>query len=197
MKKKLFPAVIFAVFLIATLPFQSCQKLTNQLVSQDVSWSGIDAVVNVPAVKDTLLHGNMGTSTFTFNLDSMIKSKTGGAFSASSISKVTLNKCVLTIQNPDQANNFANFQLCDVFFNSDKNPTTAHMGTIPNNPDVYAESLNVPVDNTIDLKSYLYSPTSSSTNTTFNYIYGGKLRRPTTKALTMNVHIEYTIHVGS
>ena len=170
---------------------QSCNKV---LPGVDVSWSGVDVTQNVPIVPDTVTHLAMGTSTFKYNIDSMIKAKAGTSFSASMISKVTLKSCKLTINNANPTNNFANFQLCDLFFNSSINPVTAHTATIANNPDMNSDTLDVPVDNTIDLKSYFYS-SSSSGPVTITYVFGGKLRRPTTMVLNVTAHVEYDLKI--
>ncbi len=190
--RKLFKSFAFTTAILSTMFLtQSCSKGS---LGQDVTWKGNDVTASVPIVPDTTLHSSMSSGTFTYNLDSMIKAETKNAFNITNIGKVTLKSCTVTIMNPDSANNFANFQQCNLSFYSNKNATPANIASISNNPDVYATVLNIPVDNTVDLKSYLYSSTST-TATTVNYVWGGKLRRATTKSLTIMVHVEYTIHV--
>jgi hypothetical protein len=169
--------------------FQSCNKIK---IGQDVTWDGNDVTITVPAVNDVQQHNEFGTGTFTYNIDSFIKAKTINKFGLSDISKLTLNKCQLTIINPDSANNFANFEQCNAVFSTTQNLVLAQIANITNNPDTYAGTLDIPVDKTIDLKSYFGTGTN-----TIDYAVGGKLRRPTTKELTIKVHIGYNIHVGN
>jgi hypothetical protein len=171
---------------------QSCSKI---IPPQDVSWSGIDDTLKVPIVSDTVMHLGIGTSSFSYNIDSLIKNKTNNAFSANNIAKVTLKSVKLTIVNPDNQNNWANYKFSALYFNSSVNMTQVLAANVPNNPDVYSDTLSLPVDNTIDLKSYLYS-SSYSGPVKISYVFGGQLRRPTTKILTVAAHVEYDIKVS-
>jgi hypothetical protein len=192
MKKGLKSVFIAAICLTGIALSQSCNKLP---IGKDVSWTGADVTITVPIVPDTLSHSNVGGGSFKYNLDSMIKAQTGSnTLGVSNISKVTLNSCQLTILNPDQSNNFANFESCYLNVSTSNNSTPVEAASITNNPDQYAETLSLPVSNNIDLKSYL----SSGNNTvTVSYSLGGKLRRATNKMVNINIHASYTIHVGN
>ncbi len=170
--------------------FNSCGKVANQL-AQAITWQGIDVTVTIPAVPDTTYHSSMGTGTFVYNLDSFVKSKTGSILGMSNIDTFRFTTCTLTIQNPDAANNFANFQQAMAQFNTSTNPVTVNLGSIVNNPATYSATLSLPINNTSNLRSYL--PTTGPV--TINYTYAGKLRTATRVPLTVNLHVDYYIHV--
>ena len=172
--------------------FSSCNKVASVLATATgISWSGVDMTIAVPAESDTTVPANVGTGTFSYNLDSLIKSQTNKLLKLSNIDTFEIIGCLLTITNPDANNNFANFETAQLSFSTRYNSTVVNMGEIDNNPDSYATTLSVPVNKTVNLKTYI-SPLG---NTTFNYSLFGKLRRATTASLTVNVHLDYYIHV--
>ena len=67
----------------------------------------------------------------------------------------------------------------------------ASIGSVAGNPDVYAATLSVPINNTSNLASYV----SSSGQTTFTYSLYAKARRATTKELNVSAHVAFHIHV--
>ena len=189
MKKAFNSFIIIAICGAFAFFSQSCNKL---IPAQDVSWSGIDDTVKVPIISDTSIHSALGSGTFTYNLDSMIKGKTSGLVSIKNITSAKLKSCKLTILNPDNDNNFANFKASALYINSSVNPTTILTANVINNPNVYADTLNLPVDPSLDLKNYLYS-SSSSGPLTVSYFFGAQLRKNTTKILTVVIHAEYDV----
>jgi hypothetical protein len=148
----------------------------------------VDAEFTVPIVNDTTSDQSYGPATAYVNVDSFITAYSSGNYSIKNLKKATIESCLLTISNPDTDNNFANVQSCEIDFNSDVNTQIIHPATITNNPDVYADSLNVPVDNSMDVTSYMNAKQ-------FNYTLKAKLRRPTTKVLNCAVHIKLNIEV--
>jgi len=192
MKKVFSSFIIMAICGAFAFFSQSCSKI---IPAQDVSWSGIDDTLMVPIVSDTMLHLGIGTGSFRYNIDSLIRNKTSNALSASNIQKVTVTSVKLTIVNPDNTNNFANFKYSALYFNSSVNNVSVLTAYVQNNPNVYSDTLNLPVGSSVDLKSYLYS-SSSSGPVTINYAFGGQLRSPTTKILTVAAHVTYDIKVS-
>lgn len=188
MRKKL----LLSVALIAgcSAAFYSCTKIASVL-AQSISWQGIDITVDVPITSDTLSYNTIGTGTFTFNLDSFIKDKTGNALGLSNVDEFKFKSCTLTILDPDATNNFGNFEKAKASFFTSANTTSVLLGEVENNPATYAETLSVPINNTTNLKPYL----PNSGPVTIVYDLSGKLRTPTTKALTVQAHIEYDLHV--
>lgn len=181
-------SILFIALACFGLTVNSCNKVTEQL-AQAIGWDGVDVTIDVPPVTDTMLHGSIGTGTFTYNIDSMVNAASKGLLSLKNVSKFNFKSCTLTILNPDADNNFQNFQLAQAVFFTNANATSTNMGEIDNNPDVYAASLNVPVNTTTNLKSYL--PASGPIVVT--YVMGGKFRKVTTTTLHVNVHVTYNI----
>jgi hypothetical protein len=188
MTKKL----ILLTVLFMGLVLNSCTKVAQQL-AQTLGWAGVDVTITVPPQSDTTNQNVVGTGTFTYNLDSLIKSKTGGSFGLSNIDNFTLSSCVLTITDPvgDTANSFGNFQMAAASFSTNANGTVANIGEVDNNPAGYNVSLTVPVNNTTNLRSYV--PTTGPVIVT--YQLKGKLRTATTVPITINAHVTYDIHV--
>lgn len=181
MKKLLIASVII-------IGFTSCSKLVGELVSKLMSMQTVDAEFTLPIITDTTNSQSYGPTSTHVNVDSFITSYSSGNYTIKNLKKATIQSCLITINNPDSSNNFANVQSCEVDLNSDIITQMIHPATITNNPDIYADTLNVPVDNSIDLTSYMNSKQ-------FNYTVKAKLRRATTKALTCTIHLKLNIEV--
>jgi hypothetical protein len=171
--------------------YTSCSKIDALISSALVSWTSTTVSFDVPVIADTTNESAIGTGSYTYNLDSLIKAQTSNQFGLKNVSHFYLTSCTLTILNPDAANNFANFQSASGTISTSANATPATIGNVTNNPDTYAATLSVPVNTTTDLKSYV----SPSGTTTFSYSITGKARRATNKVLNATVHVEYSIGV--
>jgi hypothetical protein len=185
--KKILLFSVLAIGLFA-LAFSSCNKIAAAFPA--IAWSGTDVTFTVAPVSDTSLNTSIGTGTFSYDLDSLVKAQTKGAFSLSSISSFKFTSCVLTIQNPDPANNFQNFESAALSFSTNANTTPVTIGEVTNNPNTYAATLTLPVNSSVNVKNYL----PSSGPMVANYSLKGKLRIPTTTTLTIKVHVEYAIN---
>ncbi len=127
------------------------------------------------------------TGAFTYNLDSCIKANTGGSLSISNISGFKISSCVLTVTNPDSANNFQDFQSMNVGFTSSAVTTTYNLGCTQ--PDTYSETMTLaPLDTTADMSSYLQG-------SNFNYSVKGQMRHGTTDSMKCNAVFTFSIHV--
>lgn len=188
MKKKIILSAI--AFTGCIFSFYSCNKIA-QVLAQGITWTGIDETITVPIVTDTTSHVSMGTGSFSYNLDSLIKNKTNNALGLSNVDTFEFTSCTLTITNPDSNNNFQNFQYAQATFSTNANTAAATIGEVDNNPDTYAATLSLPVNSSVNMKSYL-NPIGI---TTINYYLTGKLRKATTTTLTVQVHVAYYIHV--
>lgn len=187
-KNLLFPAL---AIVCGSFMFTSCDKAISSLIQpQSINWSGMDVTVTLPPTSDTTLQNVISSNSFTYDLDSFIKSKTSNQLGLANVDEFKISSCTLTIQNPDASNNFQNFEQASGSFYTSANTTPLTVGQITNNPNTYATSLSLPVTSD-NLKPYL----ANSGATTISYAVGGKLRTPTTQTLTVNVHMEYTIHV--
>lgn len=149
-----------------------------------------DYDVTVPAINNTTLYQTINDQTVQFDLDSAIKAETSDQFSLDNINTVTAEEIILTLNGsgseaPDANNNFANFEKVKVTIYSNSN-TTPISFEVTNNPDNYATTLSIPLDKTVNLKSYL-------TGKTFFYNVSAKARRETTHPLRVNVAVKMKI----
>ena len=187
MKRRLF---LYAALIACTgIMYSSCGKIASLIRATAISWQAVDVSFNVPIVTDTANFTSVGSGSFTYNIDSLIKAQTLNQLGLANIDQFTLTSCTMTIQNPDASNNFANFESAGGSLSTSANTTPITMGTITT-PDTYSATLNVPVT-TANLKAYV----SPSGTTMFTYSVQAKARRATTKVLNVTVHVEYNIHV--
>jgi len=185
--------VLCAVLAISTsLIYSSCSKIAALIRAQAISFTATDLTFNIPVTTDTATVTSIGSGTFTYNIDSLIRAQTANQLGLANIDTFTLTSCTLTVQNPDDNNNVANFESAAGSFYTSANANPANMGSISNNPDVYGTTLNVPVNASVNLTTYV----SPSGVTTFNYSVTGKARRATTKVLNVAMHVTYNIHVS-
>jgi hypothetical protein len=181
-KQHLNRILTIAVVLLIVGTLQSCSKLASKLLNFNLSMQTETINVDVPPTGGSISVGPMTTN---YNVDSFVRASTAGQLGAANISSVKLTSCVITINNPSIANNFGNFESCSASFysNTDTNPYTVN---IANNPNSYATTLNLPVDQT-ELASYIGNQ--------FTYSLAGKLRRPTTTTLHCTVTFTYSVNV--
>ncbi len=168
--------------------FYSCDKLKEKLFQSFITGE-LPGDFTAPIITNTSTLQDIGTVSIPYDINAEIKSQAGSGFSIDDIpGKITVNSITLTILNPDANNNFANFEMGGMKFNTNSNTTPITVGNDAIIPDVYATSRTFAVNNTIDIKSYLKNAT------TLGYFYNAKLRRPTTKPL--NFHIVAKLKVG-
>lgn len=149
-----------------------------------------DYDVTIPAITNIANYQTIATQSVQFDLDSAIKAETSDQFSISNINTVTAEELTLTLNGsgneaPDANNNFANFEKVKVVMYSNTNSTPLTF-EVSNNPDTYAATLSIPLDKTINLKSYLEGKT-------FFYNISAKARRETTHPLRVNVALKMKI----
>lgn len=175
-----------AVTLSTIFLFQSCTKI-GSLLNFNLSMQTETVNVTIPVTTDTSGNITVGPTVTTFNVDSFVRAQTGNQLGASNINSVKLNTVVFSLNNAGITNNnFSAFQSVAASFTSNTN-STPYTISIPNNPDVYATVLNMPVDTTVELKSYI--------GNTFNYTVTGKLRHPTTIPLQCTIAVTFSVNV--
>jgi len=118
-----------------------------------------------------------------------IKANTANLLGIDNITEVHLMSCRLKLSNADAANNFGDFSSASGSFYTNSE-ATPYIAVINANPANYADSLQLPVDASADLKKYINAAT-----TTFNYTLAGKLRKPTTKELHCTMTCNFKVHV--
>ncbi len=171
---------IFASTILLT-GFSSCKKIVAAI------FGGTD--VNVPEVQVTIptvfaVSSNeisLGSFSFSFNLDSIVRANTSGVFGVNAVNSIKVKQVKITINNADQLNNFANFQSARVTLQSNTNNTPAELFSVTF-ADVFASTYTYTPTNNPELLSYLKGSDISYT------IYG-KMRRTTNKPLTMVVAV--------
>ena len=189
--KKVIGSVLLVMVIVSGVV--GCKKIINSI------FQGVD--VDVPEVTFTVpapptpppgttlppvptSEGTIGSKVQSFNLDSAVKAKTNGEFGAGDVTSVKMKQIVMTIANPDEQNNFSNFESARFTFASNAGANT---------PEVQVASFTFPTTNTstvtytapengAELRAYL-----NGNQLTYN-VYG-KLRRYTTKALTVSVKV--------
>lgn len=167
----------------------SCNKIADQL-AQTISWQGVDVTIDVPPSTGTS-YSTIGTSVFSYDLDSLVKKTTNNVLSLKNIDKFTFKSCKLTILNPDAGNNFGNFEKAKVEFFTNANITPTLLGEVPSNSSTYAESLDLPINNTSNMMTYI----PSSGPIIVSYQVSGQLRAPTTTTLHIQAHVTYDVHI--
>jgi hypothetical protein len=187
MKNKFTLLAIAAVLILAV---QSCDKIVADNLKFDLSMQTGSVDITIPPISDTTSNVTLGTVISSYNFDSAIKAGTSNKLGVSNIGSAKMVSCKLTLLNHNDSNNFANFQNTNVNFFTNSNTTPFVAATVTNNPDVYADTLNVPVDATTELKSYL-------TGTQLTYSLMGKMRRKTTDTIVCRVQLTMNVQVHS
>lgn len=185
------PFLYIALITCVGIMYSSCSKIDALIRAQAIPFTATDLSFDAPVTTNITTNTSIGSGTFTYNLDSLIKSETSNQLGLANLDTFMLTSCTLTITNPDSANNFANFESVNASFSTTANTTLATLGSVTDNPDTYAATLNLPVS-AVNLKSYV----APSGSTTFNYSVMGQARRATTKALNVSMHVTYNIHVS-
>lgn len=182
---KLIPIVAMTLGFVTFSAFQSCNKIAQKLLFDlNMQTQSVDVVI--PVTSNTTGTITVGPVMSYYNVDSFIKAQTAQQLGVSNVKSVKLESCLLTINDADATNNFANFESCQASFFSNTNSTPYNMN-IDNNPDTYSATLSLPVDNTVELSTYL--------GTEFTYTLTGKLRRVTTKELHCTIQVTYKLDV--
>lgn len=187
------PKIAIACTLLATISLQSCDKVKDAVKTPDITFTGANTDFVIPKTDDTTSEQAIGSGSYKYNIDSMIKAQSGGVVSYSSIKSVKITKVVLTLNDGDDNNNFQNFKTAGAQFNTDAKPGLSlyQFAYIENNPDTKSMTLELPIiDKDKNLKDYF----SSGSSVNFIYMAVGKLRHATTKEL--HCHIDVTYNIG-
>ena len=187
MKKNFFSlqsTLVVACFTM--LSMNSCMKLTKG-IQYDLNMQTASMDLVIPPYTDTNISVT-GSQTNYYNIDSFIKARTGGMMGLANITRAKLESCVLVLNNSTQAENFANFRSCIGTFYTNSN-TTPYVVNIASNPDVFADTLTLPVDTSADLTTYV------NNGTQFTYSLGGRLRRATHDTLHCTATFKFNLHV--
>ncbi len=185
MKKAHLTLITLVAIALGSITLHSCTKLAKLL---NFNLGMQTETVNVTIPVTTGVNGvvTVGPATNRFNVDSFVMAQTGNQLNASNITSVKLSSVVFTLNNANAFNNFQNFESCSASFSSNTNPTP-YTVEIANNPDVFANTLTLPVNGDAELKSYIGNE--------FNYTVSGKVRRGTTIPLDCTVSFTFSVKV--
>lgn len=177
MKKVLLSVSLF-VFVVAGI---SCKKIKEAIFPLiDVNLPSFQfAVPAIPIVLSS--EASLGSFSVNFNLDSLIRANTAGAFGAGAVSTVKVKKIVVSLTNADAANNLANFESARFTFSSNTKTTPVEIATF-SFPDTFSTTYTAEPANSPELKDYLLG-------SELTYTLYGKARRTTSKALNFNVAV--------
>jgi hypothetical protein len=186
--KKVFTSVLVILVIVAGVT--GCKKIIDSIF-QGIDVDVPEFVLTIPA-PPPLPPGfpvppgeqSLGSLSQNFNLDSAVKAQTAGQFGAGDVSSVKIKQMIFTIANADDANNFSNFESAriSVASNASQNTPEVDIAAITF-PQTYTPTYTyTSSENAAELRAYL-----NGSRLTFN-VYG-KLRRYTTKAVTISVKV--------
>lgn len=174
MKKVLITLTASFVLLFA---FSSCKKVAENIF-QGLDVKVPDVNVTIPIIiAVTPNEISLGSFSFNYNLDSIVRANTGGVFGANAVNLIKIKQININITNADQLNNLANFQSARFTLHSNTNTTPIEFFS-QTFPDTFASSFTFTPTNSAELLTYLKG--SSITYTIY-----GKMRRITTKPLNL------------
>lgn len=165
---------------ITVLTFSSCEKIKEKLF-ESFTAEGANIQFSIPIVTTTN-EINIGSSSVQLNVDSTIKAATGGVFGIDILKEVNPEEVTLKLLNADELNNLANFESFKVQVSASGNSNPIVIASMAN-PNTYAESVKLTVDNTKQLLGLLKASSAY-------YEVKGKARRPTIKQLNAQLIVK-------
>jgi hypothetical protein len=184
-KQHLLPILMMTAVFGTIIGLSSCGKIAN-LLNFKLTMQTDTVNVTIPVTSNTNGIITVGPTVSAYNVDSFIRANTGNQLGISNITSVKLNSVTFKLNNANSSNNFANFQSVSASFSSNTN-STPYTINIADNPDTYATTISLPVDTTVDLKTYLGNQ--------FTYSISGQLRRPTTVPLNCTITFNFNVSV--
>ncbi len=183
--------LIFGLVLVLFSGVTGCKKVLKKI------FPGLD--VNLPEIVVDIPYfplppgtpvplGEVAFPSYTqeFNLDSVIRLTTGDAFNSGDVSSVKVKQIDFKVANPDQQNNFSNFQSARFTFKSNTNSTAVPIAAFTFADTYIASTSYTATDDTPELRPYL-------NGTKLIYRVYGKLRRYPTKGLQLSVAVKVRV----
>lgn len=185
MKKVIY--TVAALLMLGTIGFSSCDKIKD-LAKVNFNLDNADGEFTIPVII-AVGEQSLGTDDIYMNLDSIIKEQ-NSKVGAGNIKEVKIKSCELSLTNGDSKNNFSALESCTLDIKSNVKTNFVRMAGTTSNPDVESQTLNLPVESSLDLKDYFLSANQ------FTYRITGKSRKTTDKELKCKVLVKYTIVAG-
>jgi len=175
MKKQL----ILIMFLAVVLCTSSCKKIVSAFYKgDDFTLPKYTLTIPIIPLADSTKEYSSGSFTTEFNVDSAVRARSGGVFGINAVEYVRINRVVLSVRNADAINNLSAIKSLRVAITSDSkgSPINMMQVNIPANAgSSYTDDTDGP-----NIVSYLHGNEFYSTGY-------GTVRRPTTKALTLDM----------
>lgn len=173
-----------AVLALSTL-LHSCDKVKDAI--------SINVPTQTVTADFTIAPQPVGTQTlasfqFGINLDSLIKIQ-NSSLGLGNIKSAKIKSITLTLTNATQTDNFAVVSACEAGLYSSSNSTYKAFASLTSNPDTYSTTLDIPVNQDLDLKDYFNA-------TAFYYTVSATTRRATTTTLQGKATVKFDVAVG-
>ena len=136
---------IVATLALATglMMFQSCDKIKDALKA-NVTVKAASGETTVQPITDLNGLHVLLIDSADFDADKAIRENTEDKLNINNIKSAKVKKCVLTIVNPDNDNNWANFESGKLHFHV--NNTAPEVVIDISNPDEYKDKLEIPAE---------------------------------------------------
>ncbi|MDQ3845127.1 MAG: hypothetical protein M3342_14115 [Bacteroidota bacterium] len=169
--KKALIVLWVVLFSITALP--DCRKIAEKVFSGfDLTLTDVPTII--PPIPVSYYPVSLG-STWAFNLDSIVKAETRGAFRGKDLTSVRVKQASLRLQNADSTTNLSSFYSVSIHLYSDNNTTPVTI-VEANVPDTATRTLNFDTSNSPELLPYLQG-------SRITYVVTAVTRRPTLHAL--------------
>jgi hypothetical protein len=175
---------LVAVLALSTL-LHSCNKVKDA-ISINIPTQTVTADFTI----DPQPVGTQQLAAFQFgiNLDSLIKIQ-NSSLGLGNIKSAKVKSITLTLSNATQADNFAVVSACEAGLTSNSNNTYKVFASLTNNPDAFSTTLDIPVNQDVDLKDYFNA-------TAFYYKVSATTRRATSTTLQAKATVKLDVTVG-
>ena len=177
------PQKIYFLISVLFAALLGCQEIKEKLLpSFDYTVPVIKVTVPpIPFVPEKEM--TIGALSTRINLDSTIKAKTAGTFSAASVTSIKLQKIAIKALNATQDNSLSNFESARIRIYSDSSSTDIAAITFPT---TFTDSLMIVPTAHPQLKQFLMG-----SHLSYNIFW--KNRKPSTKRLKLTMAITVSI----
>jgi hypothetical protein len=178
--KKFVQVLSVATVILLSFTFQSCEKL-KESVFPSFENDDLEVEFTIPIAPDAI-EDTIHLTSIHFNVDSIIKSFTGGMFTITDVNAITVKDVEWTLENSDDQNNFQNLEKASVLFHSSSNHTPAEVAAVPSIPYSSTNVLNLGGISSSNIKNYF-------TGSDLYLQLAVKIKQPTTKELQSRVRL--------
>lgn len=176
------------IFLAAASIIVACSK-GNEHLSRDVYTPLTTVTFNMPTITQADTSQTILELEQRLNLDSIIKSTAGTNYGVSDVKSIKLRSLRFDIVDYDTTYNFRLVDSLQLYIRNGLDTTTRIAQTI-SNPDFSSQTLSPTLSaQQPELQSFVK-------NSSFLYLFTGRMRRETSKPFRVNMTTQYKITVG-